>query len=660
MATLERTINPEAPPTMISFFRRALSSWLVLGLLALVMIAFIVTGVGTPGGLDQLAGSGNNIAQVGGQKLTSQAAAQRIQAQLDAQRQQNPGLDMAAFVQSGAVDQTIDQIVNSLAFAEFGRQQGMVVSKRLVDAELASIPAFRGPTGNFDRTTFQAVLNQRKLTEAMVRDDITREKMLNSIIVPAAGASRAPLGLVSPYASLLLETRTGQVAFVPAAAVSSGAAPTDAEIAQFYQRNTARYTVPETRIVRYALFDRKRFEDKVAPTESEIAAAYKANERQYAPKDKRVLAQVIVPDQAKANAIVAAVRAGTPIAAAAQANGGEATTLAPQDQSDFAGLATPALARAAFSAARGEVVPPEKSGLGWHVVQVVSITRVPGKTIADMRAQLSAEISKRKLDGAVADFITKIEDAVADGASFDDVVKSEGLTVSTTPAVTGSGIAPDQPGYKAAPELQPILRDAFIADAEDDPAVTTLVQGQQFAFFDLDRVIPAAPRPLAAIRDQVAQDFLIDRSVRAARKIADDIAAKTQKGMSLAEAAGQAGVRLPAPQSVSVKRMDIARAQPGQIPPTVALLFSMAPNRTKVLQSREQPGWFIVRLASIIPGSASSQPGLIQATQNELARAIGEEYVEQLANAIRKDLDVRKNDKAVAALKRSLSGPSSQ
>jgi peptidyl-prolyl cis-trans isomerase D len=86
----------------------------------------------------------------------------------------------------------------------------------------------------------------------------------------------------------------------------------------------------------------------------------------------------------------------------------------------------------------------------------------------------------------------------------------------------------------------------------------------------------------------------------------------------------------------------------------------MAPNRTKVLQSREQPGWFIVRLASIIPGSASSQPGLIQATQNELARAIGEEYVEQLANAIRKDLDVRKNDKAVATLKRSLSGPSSQ
>lgn len=645
---------------MISFFRRALSSWLVLGLLGLVMVAFIVTGVGTPGGLDQLSGGGSTIANVGGQKLTTQAAAQRIQAQLDAQRQQQPGLDMSAFVRSGAVDQTLDQIVNSLAFDEFGRQQGMIISKRLIDAEIAGIPAFRGPTGNFDRTTFLAALNQRKLTEAMVRDDIAREKMLNSIVVPAAGASRAPLGLVSPYAALLLETRSGQVGFVPAAALASGPAPTEAELAQFYQRNAARYTVPETRVVRYAIFDRKRFESQVSATEAEIAAAYKANERQYAAKDNRVFTQVIVPDQAKANAIVAAVRAGTPIADAARANGGEATTLSPQDQSDFAGLATPALARAAFAAEKGAVIAPEKSGLGWHVVQVVSITRVGGKTLADVRAQLSAEVTKRKVDGAIADFVTKIEDSVADGATFDDVVKAEGLTVATTPPVTGAGVAPDQPAFKPQPELQPILRDAFLADADDDPAVATLAQGEMFAFYDLERVIPAAPRPLSAIRAQVAQDFVVDRAIRAAKAVADAIAAKTQKGMPLAEAIGSAGVRLPAPQSVTVKRMDIARAQPGQVPPTLALLFSMAPNRTKVLQSQQQPGWYIVRLSTITPGSAASQPGLIQATQNELARAIGEEYVQQLASAIRKDLAVKKNDKAIATLKRSLTGTASQ
>jgi peptidyl-prolyl cis-trans isomerase D len=641
---------------MISLFRRALSSWLVLGFLGLIMIAFIVTGIGTPGGLDQLAGSSSAIARIGGEELSSREANQRIQARFDAERQQNPALDMAGYARTGVIDQTLEQVINSMAFAEFGSRHGMVVSKRLVDGEIASIPAFRGPAGNFDRTTFLAVLNQRKITEEMVRDDIAREKMLSAIMVPAAGAARAPLGLATPYAGLLLETRSGEIGFVPAAVFVGGAPPAEPEIAAFYQRNAARYTLPETRQIRYALFDRSRFADAAKATEAEIAAAYKANERQYAATEKRVFSQVIVPDQAKANAIAAAARAGTPLAAAARANGGEATTLAPQDQSDFAGLATPSLAKAAFAQPQGTIIAPEKSGLGWHVIRVDAINRVPGKTLADMRAQLSSEVTARKLQGAMAEFITRIEDSVADGASFDDVVKAEGLTVVTTPPITGNGTAPRDPAFTPSPELAPVLRDAFNAEAEDDATVTTIVPNERYAFVDVDRVIPATPRPLSEIRDQVRNDVMIDRATRAARSAADAIAAKAGKGMALAAAIGEAGAKLPAPRGVSVRRMDIARAQPGTVPPTLALMFSMAAGKTKVLRSQEQPGWFIVRLEKITPGSAASEPGLLAATRNELGRAIGEEYVTQLASAIRKDIGVTKNEKAIAALKRSLTG----
>ena len=40
----------------------------------------------------------------------------------------------------------------------------------------------------------------------------------------------------------------------------------------------------------------------------------------------------------------------------------------------------------------------------------------------------------------------------------------------------------------------------------------------------------------------------------------------------------------------------------------------------------------------------------------ELARAVGEEYVQQFAAAIKADIGVKKNDSAIAALKRSLTG----
>ena len=180
---------------MISFFRRALSSWVLLGLLGLIMIAFIVTGVGTPSGLDNLSGGGSNVAKVGSSSITSTDAASRVQAQLDGARQQNPGLDIGSFVRSGGVDQVVDQMINGRAFEQFGLKYGMTVSNRLVDGEIASIPAFRGPAGSFDRNTFLGVLAQRKLTERVVREDFARDKMT----IPDLQATLLHLMGLDPY-----------------------------------------------------------------------------------------------------------------------------------------------------------------------------------------------------------------------------------------------------------------------------------------------------------------------------------------------------------------------------------------------------------------------------------------------------------------------------
>lgn len=637
---------------MISFFRRALSSWLVLGLLALVMIAFVVTGVGTPSGLDNLAGGSTKLAKIGGESLTATDAEQRVQAQFDSARQERPGLEIGEFVRSGASDQVIEQMINGRAFEQFGLKNGMAVSSRLVDGEIASIPAFRGPTGSFDRNAFLAVLAQRKLSEAIVRQDIARDKMTTALIVPAAGAARAPVGLVMPYAALLLEARSGQIGFVPTAAVGAGAPPVEAELSQFYQRQTARYTVPETRVVRYALFDRARFEGKAAATDEEIAQAYKANSAQYASKETRVFTDVIVPDEKAAQAIAAKARAGTPLSVVAK----EATTLAAQDEAGYAALrSSAAIAKAAFAAPKGSVLAPQKSPLGWLVVRVDAVNTVGDKSLADVRATLAEAITKQKIDGAVADFVTKIEDAVADGATFDDVVKSEGLTVAATPAVTASGIAPDVPAFKAAPELRPILRDAFQAEADDEATIVTVVQGQSYGFYDLERIIASAPKPLAQIRQQVMADFQIDRASKAARKIADAIAAKANQGTPLATAISGAGVSLPGLKPIGARRIDIAKAQQ-KVPPPLALLFSIPAHQAKVLEAESKQGWYVIWLDKIIPGNVNSEPGLIQATQAELARAVGEEYVQQFAAAIKADIGVKKNDSAIAALKRSLTG----
>ncbi|MBK6490149.1 MAG: SurA N-terminal domain-containing protein [Sphingomonadales bacterium] len=81
----------------------------------------------------------------------------------------NPSLEIGTFSRAlGGVDEVVDQMVNE-RIRTVRPENGMTVSSRLVDGEIAAIPAFRGPSVSFDRNTFLGVLAQRKLNERIVR-----------------------------------------------------------------------------------------------------------------------------------------------------------------------------------------------------------------------------------------------------------------------------------------------------------------------------------------------------------------------------------------------------------------------------------------------------------------------------------------------------------
>jgi peptidyl-prolyl cis-trans isomerase D len=640
---------------MIAFFRRALSSWLVLGLLGLIMVAFIITGVGSPGAGGGVALFNDWAAKAGSVKITPEEVEARVKSQLQAARQQNQGLEMPAFVAQGGLDNTLDQMLNSRALELFALRHDMAASRRLVDSEIATIQAFRGPTGSFDRATFLNAIGQAGLTEQQVREDIARDKLVSALIIPAQGGARASMKMSTLYASLLLESRAGEIAAIPGAAIAKPAPPSEAELNQFYTRNAIRYTVPETRTVKYALFDRSRFAQTVQVSDADVAAAYKADAGKYVGKETRVFTQAVFADQQAAQAVVAKTRSGTPIAVAAKASGVDAVTLAPQDEGAFAGLTSSAAAKAAFAAAIGAVLDPQKTPFGWNVIRLDSINASNTQALASVRPQLVEQIKARKMDGALADLVTKLEDAVADGGTFDDVAKANGLTVVSTPAITASGVAPDNPGFQRDSAILPILKDAFQAAPDDEASVVTLVPGTAYAFYDLISLNNAAPRPLAAIRTQVVADFQADRASKVARQIADAIAGKVNSGTSLADAVASAGVTLPPARPISARRIDLAQGG-AQVPPPVALMFSMAKGKAKVLAMENNQGWFVVNLKSTTPGDAKTLPGLTERTQQEMSATLGDEYVAQMANAVRKDVGVERNANVIGALKRRLTG----
>jgi peptidyl-prolyl cis-trans isomerase D len=436
-----------------------------------------------------------------------------------------------------------------------------------------------------------------------------------------------------------------------------GSEPSEAEIAAFYRTNQARYTIPERRVLRYAVFGPEQVAERARATDAEIAALYRQNAAAYAPKELRTLSQVILPDEQAARALAARIAGGMSFAQAASQTGRTATDTAVGEltREGFARLSSAAVAQAAFATARGAVTAPIKSPLGWHVVKVEAVKPVPGRSLADVRAELAARIQQDKTQDAIADMENRIERAIKDGSSFEEVAKAEKLAIVETPPVTGTGAAPDTPGWQAPAELGPLLATAFDLGEDEEPVIEAVVPDQRSALLAVARIVPSAPPPLARIKDRVKADLAQRRALDRARSVAASLVAKIDAGTPPAAAFAQADVRLEPPRSVTATRRDIAR-QDNQVPPPMAMLFQLPRGKARLLPAPNNGGWFVVYLDRIVPGDARREPQLTAAIRSQFAEILGNEYAQQFTNAIQADQDIERDRKAIAALKSQLTG----
>lgn len=637
---------------MLNTFRR--SSKLMVIILAIGLLAIVVTGFGTDGmgGLGGMAGGGGGdmLVEVDGEKVTSNEISDQVNRQLTRAREQQPELDVANFLRTGAFEEILKQLVAQKAMLAFAKDQGIVASKRMIDGEIASIPAFKNLAGQFDQNAFQAALQREKITEAQLRQDLAASLIQRQILLPAAGSARVPDTMALQYASLLLEQRSGSVGLVPAAAMGGGREPSDAEVAAFYRENQGRYTIPERRVLRYALIGPEQVAANAKPNEAEIAAAYQANQEKYAAKETRTLSQVIFPTQEAARAFAAKVTGGTSFAAAAGAN---LIAVEKQTKAQFTNLTSAAVANAAYSAAQGAVTPPLQSPLGWHVVRVEAIERTPATSLAAARAELETQVAQRKQGEALAGLVTRVEDALGEGSSLEEVARANGLALQESPPITATGAQPGVPAWQFPAELKPILKPAFEMSPDEDPVVETLAQGQRFAMLAIGRVVPAAAPPLAQVAQVVKADLVRKRATDRAKAVAAALVAKINAGVAPSAAFAEAEVRLPPLERVQARRVDIA--QPNRpVPPPLAMMFSLPKGKARLLPVPGGQGWFVVYLESIVPGDARNTPGLIQATKTQFQRFIGEEYAEQFGRAVEKQYKIKRDEDAIRRTKRQL------
>lgn len=637
-----------------SFFQSKWGVAFTLAFVGVIAFAFASGDVANLGGMGS-AGGRNTVAKVGKEKIEDAEVERSIQTILSRMRQQDPTTTMASFLGRNGLEDLLSYLIDRKAARQWGQRHGIYIGDRLIDSEIAKITSIQAPDGKVDPALYRRFLAERGVTDAEFREEIAEDLVARQLTGANNLGLRIPSKIAVRYASVLMERRKGAIITLPSAAFAPAVPPSEAEITGWYNGRKADYALPERRTIRYISFGDGVLKSVPAPSDAEIAARYNANKAKYAPTDKRKLSQLVLPTEAAAKALTAEVSGGKSLESAAQSKGLSVAALGSVDKSAFALQSTSEAANAVFSASTGKIAGPFKSPLGWLLVRVDGLDGNPGKTLEQAKPELVKELAEEKRRAAIAEFSAKIEDELVNGATLPDLAKELGLQVQETAPLTADGNVFGQAGQAAPKEVAPVLKAAFAMEGERQAQLTETEPGKAFMIFDAGTITPAAPPPLASIREQVTADIQLSKGAKAAKAAAEKIQAQMQKGASPQAALASLGMALPPVDMVDKARMEV-QAQGQNAPKPEVLLFAMAKGKVRLLAAPRNRGWYVVTVSEVIPGQVSPADPRLAGLQESLQGAVGAEYTDQLSAAMRTEIGTTRNEEHIAALKKRLQG----
>jgi peptidyl-prolyl cis-trans isomerase D len=402
--------------------------------------------------------------------------------------------------------------------------------------------------------------------ESRLRLDLALSQLAQSI----RGTAIASRSVTERLEAIQAERREVQESLVAAqpflAQVQVGAA----QVQAYYQANPAEFRVPERVRAEYLVLSAEALGRREPVAEADLKAAYEARASQYRVDEQRRASHVLVKTEEEA----------ARLAAEARKNPGRFAELArkhSQDPGSAAnggdlglfgrGMMVPAFEAAAFRMQVGEISAPVKSEFGWHVIRVTGVQPAKVRPLAEVRAELAAELARQQGARRFAEAAEAFSNMVYEQAdSLKPAAERFNLPLQTSGWIA-RGAAPGDAGVLASPRLQGAL---FAADAVKARRNTDAIEVAPNVLAAA-RVIehqPESQHKLEQVRADIEGRLRAQAAARLARQAGEAKLAALREG-------GAAGLGWGAPKAVSRRSpqgvpagalRQILAADPGKLP----------------------------------------------------------------------------------------------
>ena len=590
--------------------------WILLGFLFVGLIGF---------GTGNLSGNIKTIGKIGETDITVNQYVRALQTELRNTSQQfGQQLTFQQLQAFGIQQRVLARIVTDKLLENEALKLSLSVNDKTVRDNIVSLSAFKGPDGSFNQDAYNFALETAGYTKAEFEEEIRAETARNILSQGILSGNVINNLQAEIMASFLLEKRSFNVQILkPGSFKFSIKEPTDEELALFLEENIENYTVPQGKIITYAILEPAMLLDEIDSTDTILRKIYEDQTQEYNKPEQRIVDRISFLTIDDANSVIADINAAVT----------DFDTLLKDRNLTYEDVLygtftidqLPAGKEQVFDAKAGEVVGPVETDLGPSIFRVKEI--IPSKKISFEEAKPTLEKDYR-LSEATKLIDERIEDSqnlLAAGGTLEELGKEIGYRIEN--------ILFNSKASMPILENRIFNSTAQTAKINDFPEIKELPNGGLFAL-RVDEIIEARKQEVDEIREELTDEWQKEERQNKLNDIAESM-------LSLHQYKGEI---------LNFNKKTRDETLPNLPEDIIKEVFNLSIGKGIVISGDQES--FILRLKDISKADLSSDTGklLVSQIKNQINNSLSGDLFESFANMARVNSKLDLNEQALNAV----------
>jgi peptidyl-prolyl cis-trans isomerase D len=530
---------------MLRFMRTHATSWFIKILLTLIIVVFVLWGMGSIKGKKETI-----VATVGGEYITRVEFDRAYHNVLENYKQIFGQQLSPDFLKGLNIkQQVLDQLIDARVKQQEAQKMGLGMGDEELRETVMQNPAFQRD-GQFDSYLYEQFLRNIGSDTATFPALLKRE-LMDQRLGNLVGDTAVILSDEEVRDIYFLENAKINLSFVVLSpqAFARQVTVTKGDLERYYAEHKEEFRTPAQVKVLYLRFSPAAYLKEVEVSPQEVQEYYALHREQYQRPDRVRIRDILIrvsPDagpeamekaRQKAEKVLTEARRGANFAALARQYSDDASASKGGDLGYFSrGEIEPALARVVFALRKGEIGPVVKTGAGFHIVKVEDIQEGKRRTLEEARKEIVTRLLGEKakyraaMHAADAGYQAKKKGGLKAYAAEARLQMREAGPFKAGEPLKGAGL------------MEKLASIAFTVEANE--VSSAFQEGEDsFVLQVVDKRPPQTP-PLEKVSGQIKAAFVTSVARGLAQGTARDLLTAWEKGPGFGDLLRRYGLKL--------------------------------------------------------------------------------------------------------------------